>query len=118
MLDEDEVRGFFTDSTVRDWGDDMYGGHIQGSLARFITPLLSENLLPENAAIACYDNQDSLMADGAYSFGYGMDLLPFYSAMRPGPPGFELDWGAWAYGIDYWEDAPTLAFLSYYFWTP
>jgi hypothetical protein len=118
LLSEDEVRNFFTDTAPREWGAAFYGEPIQGSLPEVIVPLMSRDLVPNNVAIACYDNQDGLMGYGVYSAGVGIDALPFYSVMRPGAPGHEFDWGAWALGIDYWEGEPTLAYLSYYFWTP
>ena len=47
-----------------------------------------------------------------------MEALPFYSVMRPGEPGFELDWEAWAFGFVPSDQAMELVALSYYFWTP
>jgi hypothetical protein len=117
-LSSDEVRDFFTDSTVRDWGMQEYGSHIQGSIPDVVVPLLTENLLPQDVSRACFDSQDGLMGPGVYGFKYGIDKLPFYSVMRPGTYAHELDWGAWAFGIDYWEGTPSLSYLSYYFWTP
>ena len=75
-------------------------------------------MLPDRVVIACNDNQDGLMREGYFRAGDGMENLPFYTVMHPGTPGDELNWAAWAFGIDYWEGEPTLAYLSYYFWVP
>ncbi|MFC1959477.1 hypothetical protein ACFLYO_02095 [Chloroflexota bacterium] len=99
----DEVRGFFDDDTIRDWGTNQYSGStIQESLADGITALLEEVLLPENANIACNDNQDSLSNRTVLYSIYLPDCCTesnFCSVMRPGPPGYELEWGAWVLSI-------------------
>ena len=119
LLSEDEVRNFFSDTAIRDWGANMNTDQpITGSIDDLILPTMVSDLLPENVSIACYDNQDGLMEQGVYYAGTGLDALPFYSVMRPGTPGIEMDWGAWALGIDDWEGTPVLAYLSHYFWTP
>jgi hypothetical protein len=118
-LSEDEVQNLFSDATIRDWGANMNSGQvIEGSIDDLMLPLMVSDLLPENVSIACYDSQDGLMEKGVYHAGIGLDALPFYSVKRPGTPGTELDWGAWALGIDDWEGTPVLAYLSHYYWTP
>jgi hypothetical protein len=118
-LSPDEVMNLFGDSTIREWGHNMNSGDvIEGSLADFIAPMLENDLLPENVSIACYDNQDGLMGYGTYRAGTGLESIPFYSVMRPGEPGYDLNWGAWALGIDDWEGTPVLVYLSHYVWVP
>jgi hypothetical protein len=119
LLSEDEVRGMFTDPTIRDWGANMNSGkELVGSIPDIMLPLLERDLLAPDASIACNDNQDGLMAQGVYQAGAGLDALPFYSVMRPGAPGDDFDWGAWALGIDHWEGTPVLVYLSHYIWVP
>lgn len=127
-LTVDEVRSFFGDKTVRDWGTNGYSGStIQMSLADGVATLLEEDLLPENANIACNDNQDGLSNQKVL---YSIDLPDrctecasyavgnFYSVMRPGPPEYELEWGAWGLGFEYWQGQPTLIALTHYIGMP
>lgn len=116
-LSESEVRDIFTSSTDYDWGEGWYTGPVKGTLPDVIVPMLRRDLLGSDVTTACYDSQDGLMGPGVYG-AEDMDSLAFYSMMRPGAPGHEFDWGAWAFGIDYWDGEPTLAYLSSYFWTP
>jgi hypothetical protein len=117
-LSETVVQNFFTESRVWSWRGQGYDEIIRGSIPDAIVPMLERDLLAENVSIACHDNQDNLMMEGVYQAGSGIEALPFYSVMLPGPPGHELDWEAWAFGIDYWERTPTLAYLDYYWWVP
>jgi hypothetical protein len=131
FLSPSEVLAFFTDESLRDWGSTGNPGKmVQGTLADSVTQLLQRNLIPEagTVQIACNDNQDSLSSrerlwniripgvnvpeesdNNAYSF---------YSVLRPGTPGHELDWGAWGLMIEYWNGYPVLTGLSYYRWKP
>jgi len=118
-LSQVEVQTFFTDTTVRNWGSDGYGSpSVQGTLSELIIPLLKRDLLARNATVACEDTQDGRNIEGVYGNDYSMNQLLLYSVERPGARGHELDWGAWAVGIDYWEGAVKLVYLSHYDWTP
>jgi hypothetical protein len=122
-LTADEVRGFFDDDTLRDWGYNSYGSREEtnlASLAGNVTALLEADFLPDTAIITCNDNQDGL-SDRVTLYSITMLDNPihnFYAVMRPGSPGNELAWGAWGLGFAYWDGEPTLLALTHYVWTP
>lgn len=93
-----------------------------GSLADDIIPVLSEDLLSENLSIACGDNQDNLSNNSVLyalrinSYDSG-GVHNFYSVVRPGAPGFELDWSAWGLAFEYWDEEPRILGLGHYRWT-
>jgi hypothetical protein len=122
FLPPEVVATFFEDTTSRSWqrrdvGLDRY---ITESLALEVADKLQRDLLPENITITCNRNQDSL-SEQTYLYAVqlpGYEAQNFYSIMRPGPPGNELDWGAWGIVIEYWDDEPIIMALGYYVWFP
>jgi hypothetical protein len=123
LISPADLQGFFADRTLRNWGrNGNTDGIVSGTLAEKVTPLLQQNLVPRNATvqIACNDNQDDL------SERTSLDLITipgdkidnFYSVLRPGPPGYDLNWGAWGLAIEYWNGEPVLTGMVYYYWTP
>ena len=111
-----QVRNFFTDSTVYSWAPDGYGADVTGPLSEVIIPLLKNDLLAKEMTVGCGGSQE---VSGVYfSPRYDMNSLPYYTTFRPGNYGHEFDWGAWAFGIDYWEGVPSLSYLYYDYWTP
>src|SRR5262249_30884469 len=123
-----EIRRFFRDNAPRDWGRNGNTEQpITGTLADKVTKLLQKNLAPKDVSqnIACNDNHDDLSDKEVLEHGLqlpGMqserEISNFYSVVRPGPPGYDLDWGAWGLAIEYWSGQPVLTGLVYYYWTP
>lgn len=120
-LTPDEVHGFFEDEVARNWGNNGYGpDDLLGSLADLVIPTLREDLSSEALSIACTDNQDNLSDNNVlYALPIaGYNIHNFYSLMRPGMPGFELDWSAWGLAFEYWDNQPRLLGIGHYKWTP
>lgn len=119
-LNRSEVWGFFDDDEPRFWGVSWAGEAIIYSLAEDVLPRLDSDLLGENLSVACQDNQDNL-SDNSVLYAVRLpnyyELPNFYSLLRPGEPGNELDWGAWGIGISYWNDEPKIIALGHYVWT-
>jgi hypothetical protein len=120
-----EISGIFEDEILRNWGTNGYRqDDLIGTLVDDVIPTLQKDLLSHLHIIACNDNQDHLSTS---SFLYalridgfeGYDAITnFYSVMRPGAPGYELEWSAWGLAIDYWDGQPRLMGLAHYRWTP
>jgi hypothetical protein len=120
-LSLDEVRGFFTDQTLRNWGPEYNGPPDRmKSLATDITPLLESDLLPKTVQIKCNDSQDNTVDPSTLLEITipGYQITNFYSVKRPGVAGHELEWGTWGVGIAYWDDKPAIIALAHYIWTP
>ncbi|MBX3086130.1 MAG: PD40 domain-containing protein [Anaerolineae bacterium] len=116
-----EVEDFFNDYAVRDWGRDANSGRaITASLADEVAATLERDLTPDNVSIMCGDNQDSL-SERRQLYGLNIGsykIINFYSVMRPGTPGNELDWGAWGIAFSYQDGRPVVLGLTHYVWTP
>lgn len=123
-LTPDEVSRFFDDWTSRSWGVSEYGPEdappIQAALAGAITTQLEIDLLPGTATIACNDVQDGkrLPDELPTIMIPDYEIVNFYSVMRPGPPGWELEFSGWGLVIDYWQGEPVLLALANYVWFP
>jgi Tol biopolymer transport system component len=116
-----EVHNFFNDHTPRDWGENPYSGAlITQALADEVTAALIGDLTPANVNIACMNNQDRLSEPRRlYHLNIEhYEVINFYSVMRPGSKGNELDWGAWGIAFTYWNGEPVILGLSSYHWTP
>ena len=117
----EEVHNFFENTELYTWSNTFTGeGSVTESLAGEVTVKLQQDLLSPEIQIACNNNQDTLSDQSSlYAIEIpGYKAVNFYSVLRPGKPGFELDWGAWGLVIEYWGDEPTLLSLGYYVWFP
>lgn len=122
-LSVDEVRDFFDDEVVRNWGSNGYNPiEVEASLAGSITDFLVDDLLPDNITIACNNNQDDLSEQTVlYNIlipDQSIDYINnFYSVMRPGEVGWEHNWGAWGLAFEYRDGAPLIFAMTHYRWT-
>jgi hypothetical protein len=121
-LSHDETFDFFDDHRPLFWGNSANSGEpLVYSMAEDVLAYLDEDLLGENLSVACQDNQDNL-SDNSVLYAVRLpnyyELPNFYSLMRPGEPGYELDWGAWGIAFSYWQGEPKIIALGHYIWTP
>ena len=122
FLPPEVVATFFEDTLPRRWqrhdiGRDIF---ITESLAVEVTDKLQRDLLADDITTTCNLNQDGLSDQTSLYAARlpGYEANNFYAIKRPGPPGFELDWGAWGIVIEYWDDEPVILALGYYVWFP
>jgi hypothetical protein len=120
-LSMSEVRAFFDEQYPRFWGFDWNEEPLIYSLGCDVLALLDADLLAENVQVACQDNQDNLSINTvlyAVNVPGNYRITNFYSFLRPGEAGYEMDWGAWGIGFSYWEDQPRVFALGHYVWVP
>jgi len=116
IINKDEVASLFESEESYSWGiADGSGDPIEGTFSEVILPLLERNLKAHSER-GC----DEILHGGTA----GLVQLPtsyegtnYYSFFRPaGPDEFELDWGTWVMGVEFWQGQPYLSYLVHYEW--
>jgi photosystem II stability/assembly factor-like uncharacterized protein len=108
--------GAFTSTTVQNWGAGPSAINTTGTFADVIQPKLQDVVNAPTYAGYCNDPKfASLFAEpwpGIYTnFNY-------YSLIKPGTPGIDLDYREWMVGIEYVRGTPYLSVLIHIVWEP
>ena len=91
-MNKDEVASLFESEESYSWGiADGSGDPIEGTFSEVTAGLVQ---LPTS-----YEGTN------------------YYSFFRPaGPDEFELDWGTWVMGVEFWLGQPYLSYMVHYEW--
>ncbi|RPI31249.1 MAG: hypothetical protein EHM70_11940 [Chloroflexota bacterium] len=112
-----EARFVFTSEYVANWGIHPGSGmDVKGTFHGEVLPTLLD-LFNASYEMHC---SDIVTGGTTYitSWPYEYRNINFYSLVKPGSPGVELDWRTWLAGVEYVDGKPYLFALMHFFWEP
>ncbi len=116
IFNKDQVASLFESEQSYSWGiADGSGDPIEGTFSDFVLPLLERNLKAHSER-GCNEILHGGTA-GLVQLPPSYEGINFYSFYRPaGPDEFELDWGTWVMGVEFWQGQPYLSYMVHYEW--
>jgi hypothetical protein len=108
--------GAFTSTTVQNWGAGPSGMDTTGTFASVIQPKLQDVLNASTYAAYCNDPEFASLFSEPWPGIY--TNFNYYSLVKPGTPGVDLDYREWMAGIEYVRGTPYLVSLIHIVWEP
>ena len=106
----------FTSSTVQNWGAGPSSIDTIGTFASVIQPKLQDVLNTPTYSALCNDPEFASLFSEPWPGEY--TNFSYYSLVRPGTPGVDLDYRQWMAGIEYVRGQPFLVALIHIVWEP
>lgn len=106
----------FTSATVQNWGAGASGIDTTGTFASVIQPKLQDVMNAPTYAALCNDPEFASMFYEPWPGEY--TNFNYYSLVRPGTPGVDLDYRQWMVGLEYVRGQPYLVAFIHIVWEP
>ena len=105
----------FSSSTAQNWGSGPSAADTVGTFSAVVQPALQEVL---NAPYESYCDNPKTASSLGIPWPYEYTNFNYYSLLKPGTPGVDVDYKQWMVGIDYVDGRPYIATLIRVIWEP
>lgn len=113
-----EVQQLFSDTKAYLFGVDRRTQMpIEGSFMEIVYPMLLDTL--DGSQEMCNTLSQGIAADwvsGFIQWPFEYANLNYLAVFRPAPPGDDLNWRMWAFGIEFLNQSPYLTVMVHYQW--